>query len=195
LFTSGVVNIRRTRKATPLTARFKADGYSKLLFVGKGIALGPRKNNTLNADIGWLDSKTDPRNSLENYRRITASLRAALQWDLPRVLAEWNLAVDYTCTVYKMKTDPDLSLVKIDEYKSDNHRASFTSDLSLSFRKMPWLRRVDVNVSASGQNDRLERRRQMAPSRPVAAMILIILILLLEYADAGRSFRGRRRSS
>lgn len=169
--TSGVVNIRRTRKATPLTARFKADGYSKLLFVGKGIALGPRKNNTLNADIGWLDSKTDPRNSLENYRRITASLRAALQWDLPRVLAEWNLAVDYTGTVDKMKTDPDLSLVKIDEYKSDNHRASFTSDLTLSFRKMPWLRRVDVNVSASGQNDRLERRRQMAPSRPVVAPV------------------------
>lgn len=77
--TSGVVNIRRTRRATPLSARFKADGYSKLFFVGKGIAVGPEGRNTLNADIGWLDSRTDPRNSLENYRRITASVRASLE--------------------------------------------------------------------------------------------------------------------
>lgn len=57
---SGLVNIRRTRRATPLSARFKADGYSKLFYVGKGIAIGPQRRNTLNADLGWLDSKTDP---------------------------------------------------------------------------------------------------------------------------------------
>lgn len=169
--TSGLVNIRRTRRATPLTARFKADGYSKLLFVGKGIALGPQKRNTLNADLGWLDSKVDPRNNLENYRRITASLRGALQWERRRLLTEWNLAADYTGTVDRMKTDPDLSLTKIDEYKADNHRASFTSDLSLSFRGMPWLQRIDVNASASCQSDRLRRRRQIAPSRPVVAPV------------------------
>lgn len=73
--TSGMVDIRRTRRATPFTARFKADGYSKLLFAGKGIAIGA---NTLNLDAGYLDSKVDPRNNLENYKRITASARAAL---------------------------------------------------------------------------------------------------------------------
>ena len=32
--TSGVVNIKRIRRSTPLTARFKADGYSKLFSIG-----------------------------------------------------------------------------------------------------------------------------------------------------------------
>lgn len=169
--TSGLINIRRTRRATPLTARFKADGYSKLLFVGKGVAVGPQQRNTLNADIGWLDSRTDPRNSLENYRRLTASLRSALQWNTRQVFVEWNMAADYTGTIDKVKTDPDLSLTKIDEYKSDNHRASLTSDLALSLRRLSWLQRIVVNLSASMQRDRLTRRRQIAPSRPVVAPV------------------------
>ena len=37
--TSGMINIKKIRKVTPLNARFKADGYSKLLAVGKGFAL------------------------------------------------------------------------------------------------------------------------------------------------------------
>lgn len=169
--TSGLINIRRTRRATPLTARFKADGYSKLLFVGKGVAVGPQQRNTLNADIGWLDSRTDPRNSLENYQRLTASLRSALQWNTRQVFVEWNMAADYTGTIDKVKTDPDLSLTKIDEYKSDNHRASLTSDLALSLRRLSWLQRIDINLSASMQRDRLTRRRQIAPSRPVVAPV------------------------
>ena len=31
--------------------------------------------HVINADLGWFDSKSDPRNSLENYRRLTASAR------------------------------------------------------------------------------------------------------------------------
>ena len=95
---SGLVNIRRTRRATPLTARFKADGYSKLFFIGKGIAVGPQRRNTLNADIGYLDSKVDPRNNLENFRRISASVRSSLGWESQSHLTEWNLAADYTGT-------------------------------------------------------------------------------------------------
>lgn len=38
--TSGMVDIRRTRRATPFTARFKADGYSKLLLPAKVLQSG-----------------------------------------------------------------------------------------------------------------------------------------------------------
>ncbi|MCM1067626.1 MAG: TonB-dependent receptor [Muribaculaceae bacterium] len=169
--TSGVVNIRRSRKATPLTARFKADGYSKLLYIGKGLTLGRDSRNTLNADLGWLDSKTDPRNSLENFRRITASLRASLTHENSSMLTEWAFAADYTGTVDRAKSDPDLSLVKIDEYKADNHRGAIASDLSLSLRSTPLLRRIDLKLSASYSLDRLTRRKQVAPSRPVVAPV------------------------
>lgn len=169
--TSGVVNIRRTRRATPLSARFKADGYSKLFFVGKGIAVGPEGRNTLNADIGWLDSRTDPRNSLENYRRITASVRASLEWEQPRLLTRWDVAADYTGTADRAKSDPDISLIRIDRYDADSHRASLTSSLSFNFRSLPWLRRVDFRASASYGRERLVRERQVAPSRPVVAPV------------------------
>lgn len=168
---SGLVNIRRIRRATPLSARFKADGYSKLFYVGKGIAVGPQRRNTLNADLGWLDSKTDPRNKLENYKRITASVRTALNWQNQYTLREWNLAADYTGTVDKAKTDPDLSLNKIDEYQANNHRVALTSDFSVSFLRIPALKRLDFKASASYQNDRLKRRRQVSPGLGAVAPI------------------------
>lgn len=168
---SGLVNIRRTRRATPLSARFKADGYSKLFYVGKVIAIGPQRRNTLNADLGWLDSKTDPRNKLENYKRITASVRTALNWQNQYTLCEWNLAADYTGTVDNAKTDPDLSLNKIDEYQANNHRVALTSDFSVSFLRIPALKRIDFKASASYQNDRLKRRRQVSPGLSAVAPI------------------------
>lgn len=168
---SGLVNIRRTRRATPLSARFKADGYSKLFYVGKGIAIGPQRRNTLNADLGWLDSKTDLRNKLENYKRITASVRTALNWQNQYTLCEWNLAADYTGTVDNAKTDPDLSLNKIDEYQANNHRVALTSDFSVSFLRIPALKRIDFKASASYQNDRLKRRRQVSPGLGAVAPI------------------------
>ena len=39
--TSGLVNIKRIRRATPLTARFKADEYSKLFSVGERLLFRP----------------------------------------------------------------------------------------------------------------------------------------------------------
>lgn len=166
---SGLVNIRRTRRATPLTARFKADGYSKLFFIGKGIAVGPQRRNTLNADIGYLDSKVDPRNNLENFRRISASVRSSLGWESQSHLTEWNLAADYTGTIDNSKTDPDIAEVRLDEYCSRNNRFALTSDLSFSFRHIGWLSRIDFKANASYEDNTLRRRRQVAPSRATVA--------------------------
>ena len=56
--TSGVVLIKRKLKATPLEARFKADGYSKLLYAGKGMAWD---DFVMNLGVDYLDAKSDPR--------------------------------------------------------------------------------------------------------------------------------------
>ena len=79
--TSGLVSIRKIRRAMPLTVRFKADGYSKLFSAGKGVNLNRRGTSLLNMDLGYLDSKTDPTDNLENYKRLTASLRYTLKAD------------------------------------------------------------------------------------------------------------------
>lgn len=47
---------------------------SQLFYVGKGIELTD-KQFTLNTGIDYLDSKIDPRNNRENFKRVTGSIR------------------------------------------------------------------------------------------------------------------------
>lgn len=165
--TSGVVNIKRVRRSTPLTARFKADGYSKLFSVGKGLDIGERV--VLNIDLSWLDSKIDPRDRMENYKRLTASARLNVRKDMKDIFLTWDVGADYTGSFDNAKTDLDLSYNKVNEYKSSYNRFALTNELNLTFKNMEWVRRLTLNTSASYQLDRLERRKQVAPQRASVA--------------------------
>jgi len=165
--TSGFVNIRRIHRATPLNARFKADGYSKLFSIGKGVALGDM--TTLNADLSWLDSKTDPRDRLENYKRLTASARLDGRTRLSDNWLSWSAGADYTGSFDNSKSDPDLSYRKLDEYRSSYNRFAFTGEMRLAFNHAAWIDRLSLNTSVSYQRDRLERRKQVAPQRAAVA--------------------------
>jgi hypothetical protein len=164
--TSGVVNISRISHATPLTGRFKADSFSKLLSLSKGVKLG---NHVVVADLGYLDSKIDPRDNLENYKRINGSVRGNLSFPGAFINTRWNVGVDYTGSFDNSKVDPDLNYNKIDEYKSSYNRFAFTSDLKLNFVQLNWLKMITFNSSASYQHDRLERHKQVAPQRASVA--------------------------
>lgn len=166
--TSGLVKIKRIARSTPFTARFKADEYSKLFSAGKGFSLG-NSGHVLNLDAGFLDSKDDPRNTLESYRRLNASARMAMQWHPGDADISWNFGVDYTGSFDNAKSDPDLSYRKVDEYKSSYSRAAFTSDLSVSLGSGFFFDRLNLNSSASWQADILERHRQVAPQRASVA--------------------------
>lgn len=165
---SGLVNIRRTRRVSAFTARFKADGYSKLFSIGKGFGISGH-DHIINADLSWLDSKIDPRDNLENYKRLTASVRAGLSWRSSDVTALWNIGADYTGSFDNAKVDPDLNYNKIDEYESRYNRTSVSSDLSLRFLKALPVSTLAFTVSASLDNDIVERRRQVAPQRASVA--------------------------
>lgn len=166
--TSGLVNIKRVRRATPLTARFKADQYSKLFSVGKGFLI-PGHNHVVNVDAGYLDSKIDPRNSLENYKRVNGSARINFQWQRRPFTSRWNIGADYTGSFDNAKTDPDLNYNKVDEYKSSYNRWAVTSDVSFTFAKIKWLSNVGLNTSVSYQSDVLHRIKQVAPQRASVA--------------------------
>ncbi len=167
--TSGVVNIRRTRRATPFTARFKADGYSKLISAGKGLHTG-HGEDVLNIDLSYLDSKVDPRNSLENYKRLTASARWYMSRECGRGLSlTWNTGADYTRSADGAKQDPDLNYNKIDRYKSVYNRIALTSELNFSLAGTPVFDAFGLNASASYEVDRLERQKQVAPQRASVA--------------------------
>lgn len=162
--TSGLVNIKRLQKATPWTGRFKADEYSKLFSAGKGFGLSGTEH-VINVDGGYLDSKIDPRDNLESYKRINGSVRANLSWRRPHVNTRWNVGVDYTGSFDDAKVDPDLNFNKIDLYKSSYNRFALTSNLTFDFSRVKWLQSVQLNTSVSYQHDRIERRKQVAPQR------------------------------
>lgn len=162
--TSGIVNIQKIRRAMPLTIRFKADGYSKLVSIGKGLTLGKGKNKILNLDIGWLDSKTDPTDNLENYKRLNGSVRYSQRHRGDFGSWFWNAGFDYTGSFDDSKADPDLNYGRIDEYRSSYNRMALTNTW-----KMNWtrniLREIEVNTNVSLQLDRLKQTRLVAPQR------------------------------
>lgn len=163
--TSGVVNIKKIRKATPLTARFKADGYSKLASVGKGFATSGNQDLIINIDGGYLNSKTDPTNNLENYQRVNASLRLTWNWEHERWTMKWTPAFDYTGSFDNSKQDPDLNFGRIDEYNSTYNRGSFTNNMEWRFPKLNFLKLIELNSSVSIQQDRLTQTRLVSPQR------------------------------
>lgn len=161
--TSGVVNIKRIRRATPWTARFKADEYSKLFSIAKGFAIAGT-DHVVNADLGYLDSKIDPRNDLENYKRVNASVRARMRWERPQVVLHWNVSGDYTGSFDNAKADPDLNQRKIDLYESEYNRFGVASELTVSMPGLRWIESVSLNVSANYTMDDLTRRKQVTPN-------------------------------
>lgn len=157
--TSGMVKINKIRRSTPFTARFKADGYSKLLSLGKGLKLS--HTALLNIDAGMLDAKPDPTNNLQKYRRGNGSLRLTFNTDALR----YSAAVDYTGSFDNSKSDPDINYGRIDEYKSTYNKIAITNNISWRPTAKELFKSIDINTLITQQFDRLTQRRLVAPQR------------------------------
>lgn len=163
--TSGLINIKKIRRAIPLTARFKADGYSKLFSLGKGLQLDGEGNSILNVDLGYMDSKIDPTDNFENYKRVTGALRYTLRGDRKeKIKWQWNSAFDYSGSFDDSKSDPDINYGSVDEYKSSYSRLALTNGFNVKMPKS-WFKELDVNTLVSLQLDRLRQTRLVAPQR------------------------------
>lgn len=163
--TSGLINIKKIRRAIPLTARFKADGYSKLFSLGKGLQLDGEGNSILNVDLGYMDSKIDPTDNFENYKRVTGALRYTLRGDRKeKIKWQWNSAFDYSGSFDDSKSDPDINYGRVDEYKSSYSRLALTNGFNVKMPKS-WFKELDVNTLVSLQLDRLRQTRLVAPQR------------------------------
>ena len=162
--TSGVVRIERTSKPTPWRARFKADGFSKLLFFGKGIGWN-NENTVLNFGLDYLNAKADPTNTLENYQRITASVRLQQKWQAADFHIRWQSHLDYTGSIDNDKIDPDLHRNREDSYKSEYHKLSWNNTLRLRQADVPWWC-FCVQANLSGEIDRIRQTRFIQLTTP-----------------------------
>ena len=162
--TSGVVKIERTAKPTPWRARFKADGFSKLLFFGKGI--GWNNNQTvLNFSLDYLNAKAEPTNTLENYQRITASVRLQQRWKAQDFRIRWQSNLDYTGSIDNDKIDPDIHNNREDSYRSQYHKLSWNNTIYLNQPDADWWQ-FSVQANASGEIDRIDQTRFVQLTTP-----------------------------
>ncbi len=166
--TSGVVNIGRIYSATPLTARLKVDGFSKLVSLAKGVAIG---RHSINADAGWLDSRNDPRDPRDSYRRINTSLRARFALGSPdsHLRARLSVGLDYTGSYDDVKADADLQAAKIDDFKSSYTQTGVTALSEITLNRRQILQHININVSLRQTHELLQQRRQVAPQRAAIA--------------------------
>ena len=168
--TSGLVKIRRCRGGNDLDARFKADMSSKLFYAGKGFEL-PERGLTLNAGIDFLDARTDPRNSLENYKRLTASLRGGKRWDGAAGTATLGVNLDYTGSFDNRKEDPDLNNGNTDEFRSQYNRMALNVGFDYEAAAGGFFRSFEATAAFDYSADRIDRRRFVSISKPMAAPV------------------------
>ena len=166
--TSGVVLIKRKLKATPLEARFKADGYSKLLYAGKGMAWD---DFVMNLGVDYLDAKSDPRTPMNNYKRLTLSARLQDTWNLSGLQLRWRSNTDYTGSFDDEKHDPEILKQKDDTYKSSYNRLSMSQSLLLTPKRDGFLKSLSLDAAVAYEWSRIEQQKSISLSRDMAASV------------------------
>lgn len=164
--TSGLVKIERKIGRSPLEARFKADGFSKQYYVGKGFLIN--KNWSINANMDYLDSKQDPTDEFENYQRITASLRSKLKTTLWQKPLEWRSTIDFSNNIDKKKYDPDTGYVLTDSYKNSNQRVSFTNNFIYKLDAQSIFDKLAINTAIRQGFEKIEQVKLVQLSGPRA---------------------------
>lgn len=165
--TSGLVNITRKKGGKDLRARFKADMKSKLFYVGKGMEWGGAEDRlTLNASVNFLDSRADPRELRQSWKRLTGSLRMGKTWTGGAFVKTLSGSADYTGSFDNQKSDTDLDISigggPIETYRSDYNKFALSGEFSLRPLGRTAFRSFSVNASLSYEKDLIDRWKSVS---------------------------------
>lgn len=163
--TSGLVKIKRKSGVSRLEARFKADAQSQLYYVGKGIRM-PVADWIVNVGLSCLDSKIDPRNNRERFRRITSSVRSDKRWGGGPVEVAWDASASYAYVRERDDNDPDLTVNNtVDAYSNSNHTLTLGSTLTVAPVEQCFLRNVTIVGGMSCGWEHLSQRKHVSSQR------------------------------
>lgn len=166
--TSGLVKIERRRGGHDLKFRLKADMGSKLLYGAKDFEW-EKRHLTLNISADYLDAKADPRNRLENYKRMTFSTRMQKRWEKKDYSLTLSSNIDFSRSLDNDKEDIDQTYSTEDSYKSSYNRYALLNALQFKSKQNSWFKSAEMTVSASLENDLIERTRLVQLSRMTVA--------------------------
>ena len=166
--TSGLVNIVRKRGGSDLHARFKSDMKSKLFYLGKGFEWGDKPDRTtLNSSVNFLDSRADPRQTRQNWKRLTASFRAGKDMSGERFSRQLTANLDYTGSFDNQKSDVDLDITEggmpIETYSSAYNKFSLSGGYILrTLGDSSFFRSLEAHASLTYERDLIDRWKHNA---------------------------------
>ena len=161
--TSGLVNIKRKQGGRDIEARFKADMQSKLFYAGKSFEWGEHNKLTMNINAGYLDAKSDPRNTRQNYSRFTAGYRIGKRWDNKGDYTVYlNGNLDFTGSFDRRKSDKDLDTGlenrPIETYKSGYNKIVAGGELGIKNSKEAGpFRQFTLTASVTSEFSKIDR--------------------------------------
>lgn len=166
--TSGLVNITRKRGGKDLHARFKSDMKSKLFYLGKGFEWGDDSDRrTINASANYLDSRSDPRQTRQNWKRLTSSVRFGRDMRNEDFTKSFSVNLDYIGSFDNQKSDVDLDKTEggmpIETYKSTYNKYSVGTRFSIKSRDGDKIfRSWEGSASVTYENDQINRWRHVS---------------------------------
>ncbi|TLX25306.1 TonB-dependent receptor [Chryseobacterium indologenes] len=156
--TSGIVKITNKSGQTRWNARFKADGYSKLFAVNKGFE-NKDKDLKINLGIDYLNAKSDPRDRLENYKRITTNFALVKEKKHDHGNSRWQTNLSYTGSVDGSKSDPDIDLSELNSYEVNNHLFSLSNLFTYTKNEPSFYRSTEVQATINQRLDKIKQTK------------------------------------
>ncbi|MFD1630617.1 TonB-dependent receptor [Pseudopedobacter beijingensis] len=129
---SGVILIERKKGESPYLSRFKADGFSKSIYIGKGFSF-PKSRQTFNIDLSYLNSKQNPTNNFLSYKRVNTSLRTSKVWNERKTTYTLSNNLDYSTNIDNKRVDPENGYALTDSYNSKYHDIGLSNELNVKF--------------------------------------------------------------
>ncbi|AZA76298.1 TonB-dependent receptor [Chryseobacterium sp. G0186] len=156
--TSGIVKITNKSGYTKWKARFKADGYSKLFAVSKGFE-DKEHNLKINSGIDYLNAKSDPRDRLENYKRITANFALVKEKKHNTGTSRWQTNLIYTTSLDGSKSDPDVDLSELNSYEVNNHLLSLSNTFNYTKNEPGFYRSTEIQATINQRFDKIKQTK------------------------------------
>ncbi len=151
---SGVVNIKRYIKHSPLYARFKASPKIKQFALNKGFKL--KEHQHLTASVQYANYASDPRDIKNTFSRLSSSIRYKNEITNSR---QFNLRIDYTGAFDDEKIDPQIDKPVTNKYEAQYGKVSINSDYQLTPYSITILDNVTFRLSGSYTTDKKDIQR------------------------------------
>lgn len=166
--TSGLILINRKSGETEWQSRLKIDGFSKLYYLAKGFKAA--KNWNINTSIDYLDAKADPRNTHENYKRFSGSIRSTAYLNTSNNKLKWQTNLDYNLSIDDESVDPDTGYAQIDSYQNKKQQFALTNNFDYKISS-GFFNRLQLNTSIKKGYDDLNETKLVQFSGPRAISI------------------------